>query len=63
MALHSNTSYFVILICLTPDDLTCQGKVLALNYNGLRMNFYIETYGCDHPHQELVYKKMCGIDH
>jgi hypothetical protein len=46
--MHSNTPYFVILLCLTR-----QGKVLALN--GLRMNFYIDTY--DRPHQELVYKK------
>jgi hypothetical protein len=29
--LHLNVLYFIILLCLTPNDLTGQGRVLALN--------------------------------
>jgi hypothetical protein len=31
-----NAPYFVILLCLMPDNFTCQGEILPLN--GLKLN-------------------------
>jgi hypothetical protein len=29
--MRPDAPYFIILLCLTPDDFTCQGKSAALN--------------------------------
>ena len=36
-------SYFIILLCLTPDNFTCKRRVLPLN--GLIKKVYGETMG------------------
>jgi hypothetical protein len=32
VAMHPGAAYFIILLCLTPDDFTCQGESAATQW-------------------------------